>query len=46
MTGEDLYNLWVEAMGLQGIRIDEDWSQVDDAEQAAWEDVAKQVVSR
>lgn len=42
MTGEDLYNLWAEAMKTQGVEVD-DWVSMDERTQAAWETVAEQV---
>lgn len=43
MSGEDLYNLYVEAMEKQGAGVDV-WDALNPVDQAVWDDVADQVV--
>lgn len=45
MTGEDLYNLWVEAMLNNGVEVDT-WEQLDLDSQNAWDQVAAQIKFR
>lgn len=43
MTGEDLYNLWVEAMARNDIEVDP-WEQLSLDDQNAWSQVGAQVL--
>lgn len=45
MTGEDLYNLYAEAMAIQNCDVGR-WEDCDEMERRAWEIVAEQVVER
>lgn len=42
MTGEDLYNLYSEAMAIQGCDADS-WEECEEIDRRAWEIVAEQV---
>lgn len=42
MTGEELYQLYVEAMETQGTAVDS-WEDLDYTDHAAWSAVAEQV---
>jgi len=42
MSGEELYNLYVDAMAKENCAIDE-WGLLDDIDRAAWSSVAKLV---
>lgn len=42
MSGEDLFNLWAEAMAEEGVDVD-GWEHVEEAEAMAWRRLAEQV---